>query len=553
MSSSSSNTMEIESSDVIRLIQQFLKENNLLNSLAALQEETTVALNTVESIEAFSSEILHGNWDNVLRIVSQLKIPEKKLMDLYEQIVIELVELREIGTARTLLRQTTPTQLLRDQFPDRYLHLEHVLSRSHFDAKEAYPNGVSKEKRRQIIAQALSSEVTVVAPSRLLTLLGQSLKFQEQQGMLPPDSAYDLFRGTVPVVQAETDDVPTKCYNTIKFPKKQHAECVAFSPNGQYLVTGSMDGFIEIWNYLTAKLRKDLIYQAEDNLMAMESAVLCLGFSKDSEMLASGAQDGKIKVWRIQTGQCLRRYSPAHQAGVTSICFSPDGTQVLSASFDLTVRLHGLKSGKMLREFRGHTSFVNHASFSLDGTQVMSSSSDGTIKIWDYKTANCLRSFSPHDGTGTMAGAAGLTVNSCIPFPKPNQILVCMKSPTAYLLTMEGEAIRKFLSPESSTEGGIKDAGAAAAARAAGAGEEARKEGLGVPLTDYMAVSLSPQSEIVYCLAENSQVHCFHADSGKLIKSIPVAEGEVIGMVAHPSTNVLAVNTVDGRVLLWKA
>lgn len=130
--------------------------------------------------------------------------------------MVELAELREISTARTLLRQTTPTQLLREQFPDRYLHLEHVLSRSHFEPKDSYPNGVSKEKRRQIIAQALSSEVTVVAPSRLVTLLGQALKFQEQQGMLPPDSAYDLFRGTVPVTKAEADDVPTNCYNTIK-------------------------------------------------------------------------------------------------------------------------------------------------------------------------------------------------------------------------------------------------------------------------------------------------------------------------------------------------
>ncbi|KAG0051325.1 Serine/threonine-protein kinase smu1 [Gryganskiella cystojenkinii] len=541
----SGNTMEIESSDVIRLIQQFLKENNLLNSLAALQEETTVALNTVDSVEAFSVEILQGNWDTVLKTVSQLKISDKKLMDLYEQIVIELVELKELGTARTLLRQTNPTQLLRDQFPDRYLHLEHLLSRSHFDPKDAYPSGLSKEKRRQIIAQALSSEVTVVAPSRLLTLLGQSLKFQEQQGMLPPDSAYDLFRGTVPVVQAETDDIPSKCYNTIKFPKKQHAESVTFSPNGQYLVTGSMDGFIEVWNYLTAKLRKDLKYQAEDNLMAMESAVLSLGFSKDSEMLASGAQDGKIKVWKIQTGQCLRRYSPAHQGGVTSVCFSPDGTQVLSASFDLTVRLHGLKSGKMLKEFRGHTSYVNHASFSLDGTQILSSSSDGTVKVWDYKSATCIRSFSPHDGTGTIAGAAGLTVNSCFPYPKPNQILVCMKSPTAYLMNQEGEPIRKFISPESATEGSTKDTTTSS--------EGGAKKEQSVSLTDYIGVSLSPQAEILYCLAENSQVHCFYADTGKLIKSIPIAEGEVIGMASHPLSNVLAINTVDGRVLLWKA
>ena len=44
--------------------------------------------------------------------------------------------------------------------------------------------------------------------------------------------------------------------------------------------------------------------------------------------------------------------------------------QVLSGSFDGTVRVHGLKSGKMLKEMRGHTSFVNDAIFSADGSQV---------------------------------------------------------------------------------------------------------------------------------------------------------------------------------------
>ena len=45
--------------------------------------------------------------------------------------------------------------------------------------------------------------------------------------------------------------------------------------------------------------------------------------------------------------------------------------QLLSASFDMTVRIHGLKSGKTLKEFRGHSSYVNCVTFSPDGHQVL--------------------------------------------------------------------------------------------------------------------------------------------------------------------------------------
>ena len=225
-------TCEVEATDVVRVVLQFLKENGLTNAMLALQDESQVALNTVDNLDTFVHDVQQGHWESVMTTVATLKLPAGLLSDLYEQVVLELLEMRELDTARQILRTAAPMAAMKAQQPERHRKLESLAGRPYFEALEAYGAGTSKERRRAALADSLKTHVTVVPPSRLLALLGQSLKWQQHQGMLPKGSKFDLFRGAAAQRVIEPEAAISAPGPVIKFSKSSHAECARCSNPG---------------------------------------------------------------------------------------------------------------------------------------------------------------------------------------------------------------------------------------------------------------------------------------------------------------------------------
>ena len=113
-----------------------------------------------------------------------------------------------------------------------------------------------------------------------------------------------------------------------------------------------------------------------------EQQVTRVAFSPDGSRIVSGSWDRTVRLWDANSGQPIGAPFEGHKQLVTSVAFSPDGGRIVSGSWDRTVRLWDANSGQPIgAPLDGHEQHVTSVAFSPDGSPV-SGDGNGTLLLW---------------------------------------------------------------------------------------------------------------------------------------------------------------------------
>jgi guanine nucleotide-binding protein subunit beta-2-like 1 protein len=148
--------------------------------------------------------------------------------------------------------------------------------------------------------------------------------------------------------------------------------------------------------------------------------VTCLATTPEApDTLISGSRDKTLLIWKIDpTGKSYavpQKSLTGHNHFVSDVTISRDASFAISSSWDKTLRLWDLKTGKTTRSLVGHTNDVLSVSLSPDNRQIVSASRDKTIKLWNLH-AECKFNISENNHTEWI---------SCVRYsPNPESALI---------------------------------------------------------------------------------------------------------------------------------
>uniref|UniRef100_A0A667H8P4 Apoptotic protease-activating factor 1 n=1 Tax=Lynx canadensis TaxID=61383 RepID=A0A667H8P4_LYNCA len=177
---------------------------------------------------------------------------------------------------------------------------------------------------------------------------------------------------------------------------KKTVRHIQFTDDGKTLISSSDDSSIQVWNWQS----EEYVF-----LQAHQETVKDFRLLKNSRLL-SWSFDGTVKVWSIITGRIEKDFV-CHQDTVLSCDISPDATKFSSTSADKTAKIWSFELLSPLHELRGHKGCVRCSAFSVDSTLLATGDDNGEIRIWNVSNGELLHLCAPisvEEGAATHGG-----------------------------------------------------------------------------------------------------------------------------------------------------
>jgi len=151
----------------------------------------------------------------------------------------------------------------------------------------------------------------------------------------------------------------------------ENTKALAFSPIGH--ACASVDRYgIKIWSFSGSIIR---------TIMENVGIVMSVAYTSDGQLLISGSKDNTIKIWQPAMGNLIRTLE-GHSGSVNSLATTSDNKILVSGSEDQTIKLWEIETGEEICTLTGHTGIIHSIAISPDNQTIVSGSQDGTIKIW---------------------------------------------------------------------------------------------------------------------------------------------------------------------------
>jgi len=193
-----------------------------------------------------------------------------------------------------------------------------------------------------------------------------------------PDGQYLITAADVGQTATIFEVATGKSYRTFK--SATAIQAALFTHDGRSVLITNRDK-VEIWSLSTSP--GGMIFSVNDQPIRKAS------FSPEGTQVATASNDHTARIWDVANGKTLLILN-RHTAEVTDAVFSPDGKMILTGSADKTARLWDASTGEELRRFEGHMDEVEKVLFSPDGKYIVTASYDGTARVWEIQTGKLI-------------------------------------------------------------------------------------------------------------------------------------------------------------------